>query len=199
MALVKISRKFTFPNMKLYNGTTNPDDHIASYKQRMFAIVIPRDLYEACMCKSFGSSLMRSMLQWYTNLPNNSITSFAQLTNTFVEQFTSRKKLEMLFGDLYQIRQHHNELLREYVGHFSHEKVSIPYCNQETVIDAFKKGLLPDGELYKELINFNYTTMEDILAGTWIEIRWEEDEVHRNKLNTVNDRHHCRGDRCHDT
>ena len=46
------------------------------------------------MCKSFGSSLQGLALQWYTNMANNFISSFAQLTDTFVEQFSSSKKLE---------------------------------------------------------------------------------------------------------
>lgn len=32
IALVKMSRKFSFPNMKIYDGTIDPDDHIAQYK-----------------------------------------------------------------------------------------------------------------------------------------------------------------------
>ena len=57
------------------------------------------------MCKSFGSSLQGPALQWYTNLANNFISSFVQLTDTFVEQFPSSKKLEKLSGDLYCIQQ----------------------------------------------------------------------------------------------
>ena len=87
--------------MKLYNGTTDPTDHITSYKQRMLTTSISRNLQEACMCKKFGSSLMGPALQWYTNLPNNFISSFAQLKDTFVGQFVGSKKLEKLSGDLY--------------------------------------------------------------------------------------------------
>ncbi|XP_031285178.1 uncharacterized protein LOC116143868 [Pistacia vera] len=46
-------------------------------------------------------------------------------------------------------------------------------------MDAFKKGLLPDGELYKELTKLGYTTIEDALAQAVIQIRWEEDEINR--------------------
>ena len=87
-------RKFNFPNMKQYEVTTDPDDNIAQYKQRMFTTVIPCDLREACICKAFKSNLNGPALQWYTNLPNNFINSFAQLTDTFVEQFASSRKLE---------------------------------------------------------------------------------------------------------
>ena len=181
IALVEMPKKFSFPNMKIYDGTTDPTDHIASYKQRMFTAAIPREQREACMCKSFGSSLQGPALQWYTNLANNSISSFAQLTDTFIEQFASSKKLEKLSGDLYRIQQRRTESLRDYVGRFNREKVSIPFCNQETAADAFRKGLLPDGELYKDLTKFNCSTMEDALARAWTEIRWEEDELHRTR------------------
>ncbi|KAL5575504.1 hypothetical protein UlMin_017203 [Ulmus minor] len=144
----------------MYDGTTDPTDHIASYKQRMFTAAIPREQGEACMCKSFCSSLQGPALQWYTNLANNSISSFAQLTDTFVEQFASSKKLEKLLGDLYCIQQRRTESLRDYVGRFNREKVSSPFCNQETAADAFRKGLLLDGELYKDLTKFNCSTMD---------------------------------------
>ena len=96
-----MSKKFSFPNMKLYNGTTDPTDHIASYKRRMLTTSISRNLQEARMCKNFGSSLMGPALQWYTNLPNNFISSFTQLKDAFVGQFVGSKKLEKLSGDLY--------------------------------------------------------------------------------------------------
>ena len=126
-------------------------------------------------------------LQWYTNLANNSISSFAQLMDTFIEQFASNKKLEKLFGDLYRIPQRHTKSLRDYMGWFIREKVSIPFSNQETVADAFHKGLLPNGELYIDLKKFNCSTMEDALARAWTKIRWEEDELHRVHRFTSND------------
>ncbi|KAL5739405.1 hypothetical protein ACOSQ2_028585 [Xanthoceras sorbifolium] len=84
IALVEMPWKFNFPHVKHYNGTTDPDDHIAQY----------RSVREACMCKAFGSSLVGPALQWYTNLLNNSIASFAQLNDMFVGQFASSRKLE---------------------------------------------------------------------------------------------------------
>ena len=43
ITLVKMPKKFSFPNMKVYDGTIDPIDHIASYKQRMFTAAIPRE------------------------------------------------------------------------------------------------------------------------------------------------------------
>ncbi|KAL5830177.1 hypothetical protein ACOSQ3_019645 [Xanthoceras sorbifolium] len=119
------------------------------------------------MCKGFGSSLVGPALQWYTNLPNVSINSFAQLTDTFVEQCSSSRKLEKRSEDFYTISQRRDERLRDFVGRFNNEKVSIPYCNQTTAISAFRKGLLYDSDLYKELTKYPCKTMEDILAKAW--------------------------------
>ncbi|XP_031270589.1 uncharacterized protein LOC116128987 [Pistacia vera] len=76
------------------------------------------------------------------------------------------------------------EPLREYVSRFNKGKISIPSCNPEIAIDAFRKGLLLNGELYKELMKLGCTTIEDALARAVIQIRWEEDEMNRSsKLN----------------
>ena len=81
-----------------------------------------------------------------------------------MEQFSSSKKLEKLSGDLYHIQKRRTESLKDYVGCFNREKVSIPFCNQEIAVNAFRKGLLPDGDLYKDLTKFNCSTMEETLA-----------------------------------
>uniref|UniRef100_A0A803PUJ0 Retrotransposon gag domain-containing protein n=1 Tax=Cannabis sativa TaxID=3483 RepID=A0A803PUJ0_CANSA len=104
IALVEMQKMFIFPLMKIYDGISDLNDDIASYKQRMFTIPIPRELREAYMCKGFGSSLVGPALQWYTNLPNNSISSFAQLIDIIVEQFASNGKLEKLYDNLYRIK-----------------------------------------------------------------------------------------------
>ena len=49
------------------------------------------------------------------------------------------------------------------------------------------KGLLLDGKLYKDLMKFNCSTMKDVLACTWTEIRWEKDELNHVHLSTSND------------
>ncbi|XP_062109783.1 uncharacterized protein LOC133821608 [Humulus lupulus] len=179
IALMEMPKKFIFPLMKMYDGTKNLNDHIASYKQRMFTAAIPRELHEACMCKGFGSNLVGPSLQWCMNLPNNSIFSFSQLSDIFVEQFPSSKKLEKLSDDLYRIKQRRGESLRDYVARFNTEKVYITSCNVDTAITAFRKGLMVDSDLYKELTKYPYRTMEDMLAKAWAEIKWEEDESNR--------------------
>ncbi|XP_038688665.1 uncharacterized protein LOC119987827 [Tripterygium wilfordii] len=179
ISLVEMPRKFHFPNMRSFDGTTDPDDHIAQYRQRMMTTTVPKESRKACMCKGFGCCLTGPALQWFINLPNNSISSFAQLTDLFVEQFASSRRLPKTSDDLYKIKRGSAESLRSYIGRFLAEKVLITNCNIETAITAFKKGLLPFDELYKELTKFPCTNMEDVLARAWAQVKWEEDECNQ--------------------
>ena len=41
----------------MYDGTNNPDNHVAMYKQQMLTTTIQKELIEADMCKGFGWTL----------------------------------------------------------------------------------------------------------------------------------------------
>ncbi|KAK9750464.1 hypothetical protein RND81_02G199100 [Saponaria officinalis] len=172
IALKEIPKKFTVPGMSLYDGTTDPQDHIAQYKQRMLTIPIPRDLRETCLCKGFGSTLCGPALQWLVGIPNGTIKSFANLVNSFVQQFVSSRKLQKQTSDLYRIVQRFNEPLRDYLQRFNQEKISIPNCDIGTAIQAYRQGLVRDSELYRELAKYPCSTFEDVqaktLAQNWI-------------------------------
>ncbi|KAF3509546.1 hypothetical protein F2Q69_00006030 [Brassica cretica] len=181
ITLIEMPRKLSFPSIKAYDGTTDPDDHIAQYRQKMLAVALQKGSREATMCKGFGSTLTGPALQWYINLPSRSIASFAVLSYKFVEQFASSMVLEKTFDSLYEILQHRAEPLRGYIARFNQEKVAIPECSIPTAISAFKRGLLPDRGLYKELTKYQFKTMEDVLSRAWAQVKWEEDVASRAK------------------
>ncbi|KAF2578984.1 hypothetical protein F2Q68_00005012 [Brassica cretica] len=142
------------PSIKAYNGTTDPDDHVAQYRQTMHAIALPKGSREATLCKGFGSTMTGPALQWYINLPSKSIASFAVLSDKLVEKYASSRDVEKTFDNLCEILQHRAEPLRGYIACLNQEKVAIPECSIPTAIYSFKRGLIPDGDLYKELTKY---------------------------------------------
>ncbi|XP_048635897.1 uncharacterized protein LOC125609080 [Brassica napus] len=181
-----MTQKFSFPSIKMYDGTGDPDDHIAQYKQRMLAVALPKESREATMCKGFGSTLIGPALQWYINLPTRSISSFAGLSDKFVEQFASSRSLEKTSDGLYEILQHRVEPLR---------KVAVPECSIPAASSAFKRDLLPDRGLYKELTMYPCKTMEDVLSRAWAQVKWEEYVACRAKAQPKQDQRSTRSDR----
>lgn len=119
----------------------------------MFTIVIMCKLKEACIRKGFRSSLIGMALQWYTKIPNNSICCFAQLTTTFVEQFSNSWKSKRDSQYLNTIMQGSRETLRAYIA-LNKEKVEITNLNMKTFINAFLKGMHYDLDLCTELTKY---------------------------------------------
>ncbi|XP_021770754.1 uncharacterized protein LOC110734941 [Chenopodium quinoa] len=65
IAMVEVPKRFSTPNMTMYDGTTDPDEHVSLYKQKMMTNSIPRDIREAIMCKGFGATLSGPALTWF--------------------------------------------------------------------------------------------------------------------------------------
>ncbi|XP_074302128.1 uncharacterized protein LOC141633583 [Silene latifolia] len=175
IALVGVPKGCVPPTMTLYDGTTDPLDHINHYKQKMMVINATGSLKEACMCKGFGSTLSGAALQWFVSLPNKSITCFADLVNTFHQQFASSRKPEKQTSDLYQIVQGSEESTRDFLNRFNREKVAIPQCDIATTIEAFRQGLHQDSDLYKDLTKYPCTTFEEVQMKAIAVMRLEED------------------------
>ena len=161
----------------------------------MLDVALPKESREATMCKGFSSTLTGPALQWYINLPSRSISSFATLSDKFMEQFASSRDLEKTSDRLYEILRHPAEPLRGYIARFIQEKVAITGCNIPTAISAFKRGLLPDGDLYKELTKYKCKTMEDVLSRAWAQVKWEEEVASRAKAQLKQDPKAVRPDR----
>ncbi|XP_038716359.1 uncharacterized protein LOC120009735 [Tripterygium wilfordii] len=149
-----LPHRFSVSSMKLYNGTDDPEDHVAHYKLKMGAIAIPYGMHETCMCKGFGSTLTGPALRWYINLPNGSIASFEKLIEMFMRV---------------------GESLLDFLSRINTEKVSIPYCDPGTAIQALLSCLLPDGEFYEELTKCDVMSYEEALIKATVFVRWEED------------------------
>ncbi|XP_074305108.1 uncharacterized protein LOC141640046 [Silene latifolia] len=161
IALVSIPKGFTMPTMKLYDGTEDPLEHINQYKQKMMVVAATGPEKEACMCKGFGS------------------TFFARLVNVFNQQFASSRKLEKISSDLYRIVRRFEESTRDYLARFNVEKISIPRCDPTTAVNAFRRGLHRDSDLYKDLTKHPSATFEEVKQMAEATYRLKEDEDRR--------------------
>ncbi|KAK1431701.1 hypothetical protein QVD17_08258 [Tagetes erecta] len=137
----EIPKRFQTPNMKLYDGSFDPEEHVAQYREKMEINHIPEKLKEACLCKGFGFTLTGSALKWLLSLPPYSIASFAHLVNLFNNQFSCSRSFERLTSDLYRITQSNSESLRDYVSKFGMEILEIPILDMATAVQAFKIGM----------------------------------------------------------
>ena len=178
IANAMIPKKLNIPPWsELYDGTSDPVDHVAQYKQRMWQLSIPSNSMEATMCKSFGATLCGPALQWLINLKPRSIANFASMVNKFYQQFASSRVLRKLSSDLYQITQKPGESTRSYLDRFNKEMIAIQNRDTPTTIEAFRRGLSYPSNLYSELTRYPCTTFEEVQTRAMAEVRIEEDEA----------------------
>ncbi|KAJ0735658.1 putative retrotransposon gag domain-containing protein [Helianthus annuus] len=178
----EIPKRFHVPTMKLYDGSTDPEEHITQYRERIEINPIPERLKEACLCKGFGSTLTGSALKWLLSLPPYSITSFANLVNLFNNQFSCSRKFERLTSDLYRVTQGHNESIRDYITKFSKESLDIPNLDIATAVEAFKMGLLRDSLFYDDLVMTPCRNLDEVRTRALRFIRLEDDKRIQERL-----------------
>ncbi|XP_074313903.1 uncharacterized protein LOC141649104 [Silene latifolia] len=179
IAAVALPKGFNVLTMTLFDGTTDPCDHISQYKQKMMVTTATWVSKEACMCKGFGSTLSGAALQWFVSLPNKSISSFVDLVNAFNQQFASSRRTPKQPSDLYRIVQEIGESIKDYVTRVNTEKVAIRGCNTSTTINAFRQGLDKDLDLYKELTMHPCERFEEVQQRATAALRLEEDILSR--------------------
>ena len=81
-------------NIKLFDGCTDPDEHLNVYKTQM-------NLYTAnkvMWCKVFPTSLQEGALNWFTRLPPNSVDSLKAMAAKFTTQNTTSRPHHVIFS-----------------------------------------------------------------------------------------------------
>ena len=71
--------RFHQPTFSLYNGRTDPVEHVSHFSQKMAV----HSTDEVLMCKIYPSSLSSMTIRWFNGLKANSIDSFKKLTQSF--------------------------------------------------------------------------------------------------------------------
>ena len=66
-------------SIKLYDGSTDPDERLNLYNTQMNLYIANKVVW----CKVFPTSFQEGALNWFTQLPPNSVDSFKTLTTKF--------------------------------------------------------------------------------------------------------------------
>ena len=107
---VELPRQFHQPAFAIYNGRTDPVEHVSQFNQRM--AVHSKD--EALMCKVFPSSLGPIAMRWFDGLKPNSINSFKQLTQAFGSRFITSSRVPRPLDSLLSLSMREGKTLKAY-------------------------------------------------------------------------------------
>jgi len=95
-----ISATFAGPKA-MFTGMEDPEAHLTAFHTQMMLV----GGSDAVRCKLFMSTLVGTVMDWFISLPNAHVTSFAQLSQLFREQYIANRAPPPNSYDLFDVRQ----------------------------------------------------------------------------------------------
>ena len=131
----------------MYNGRTDPVEHMSHFNQRM----VVHSKNEALMCKVFPSSLGPVAMRWFDGLGAGSIDSFKELTRAFRSRFIICSRAPQPLHSLLSITIQERETLKMYLDRYWEMFNEIDRDFDDVSIRTFKVGLPTKHYLRKSL------------------------------------------------
>ena len=167
-----LPRRFNQPTFAIYNGWTDPVEHVSQFNQRM--AVHSRD--EALMYKVFPSSLGPLAMRWFDALPLNSIDSFKQLMQAFGSCFITSTRVPPPLDSLLSLSMREGETLKAYSDKYWEMYNEIEGNYDDVAISTFKRGLPTEHGLRKSLTGKPVTSVRQLMDRIDKYKRVEEDQ-----------------------
>ena len=151
----KLPRRFHQPMFAMYNGRTDPVEHVSQFKQKM-AI---HSQEETLLCEVFSSSLGPMPMRWFDRLRTNSISSFKKLTQSFCSRFITCSKVPQPLDSLLSMSIRERESVKAYSERYWEMFNEIDDDFDEVAIKTFKVGLPSEHGLRKSLTGKPVTSL----------------------------------------
>ncbi|GFY87150.1 hypothetical protein Acr_05g0007890 [Actinidia rufa] len=143
----RISSKFKLPTqLGIYEGRTDPMDHLDSYKSLMSL----QGCSDEVMCKTFSATLKGPARSWFRQLSPGTIDSFGELSRLFVANFMSCRNRQENAFHLFTVHQKETESLKDFVKRFNQAILEVEDPSDKVIIMAMMEGLRP-GPLFDSL------------------------------------------------
>jgi len=148
----------TFVSPKVtFTGMEDPEAHLTAFHMQMMLV----GGSDAVRCKLFMSTLTGMAMDWFISLPDGHITSFAQLSQLFCEQYIANRAPPPVSYDLFNVKQYQGETLKEYINRFGAQVVKVGTTKEPMIVYAFRKGMCP-GPFCESIIGSRPLTFAEI-------------------------------------
>ncbi|VFQ98450.1 unnamed protein product [Cuscuta campestris] len=163
---------FKTPQIKAYNGTTDPQDHIARFGANVVMYAYPEEI----KCRCFLATLEGQACEWFHKLPKGSIDKWSDLAHKFLEHFASSRRQKLPFSHLLNVKIRKGEQLREFINRWEKEARDVQGADDQALI-AMLQAALPQGDVRKELRRNPLSTYQEMLArAKYLALEEEDDE-----------------------
>ena len=186
-----LSAKFRMPQVETFDGTKDPIDHLNTYKNQMKL----HGYHDLIWCRVFAITLKGPTLARFNRLPPSSISSFTELSITFISHFIGARTYMKPSYHLLTIKQSSRESLKSYVQRFKVKSLKVDIPDEKFAITAFIAGLgVQSKDLMFSISKNPQASMAEVLAKTEKYINGEEALLSKQKSSSIQ-KEKSRGDK----
>jgi len=128
---------YVFPKISSFTGKQDPNAHIKTFRAQMLI----HGGMDVVQCKMLAGSLTGTALDWFSTLPERSLTSLEVFVRLFLTHFAKNKTKSPKTADLFEVKQAKGEVGRQYLCRFNGVAVQIPQANEGMFVEAFIRGI----------------------------------------------------------
>ena len=151
-------RGFSIPPFAMYDGSSDPYDHMLHFNQVM--ILNAGD--DRLLCKVFPASLKGPALAWFHKLPQGSINTFGELWVAFVSQYLCSVIQNGNTSSLQSILKREDESIRDFIRKFRQEVQQIDVYSMDAILQNFRRSFGLTTPFFQSLSLDPPATMEEL-------------------------------------
>ena len=151
-------RGFSIPPFTMYDGSSDPYDHMRHFNQAM--ILNAGD--DRLLCKVFPANLKGLALVWFHKLPIGSINTFVELWTAFVFQYLCSIRQKGNISSLQSILKREDESIRDFTRRFRQAVQQIDVYSMDAAFQNFRISFRPTTPFFQSLSPDPPATMEEL-------------------------------------
>ena len=151
-------RRFSIPPFTMYDGSSNPYDHMLHYNQAM--ILNAGD--DRLLCKVFPTNLKGPTLAWFHKLLGGSINTFGELWAAFVCQYLCSVRQKGNISSLRSILKQEDKSIQDFTRRFGQAVQYIDVYSMDVVLQNFRRSFGPTTPFFQSLSLDPSATMEEL-------------------------------------
>nr|XP_025690908.1 uncharacterized protein LOC112792020 [Arachis hypogaea] len=154
---VRLPKNFGKPMDMRYDGTKDPQEHLTAFEVRMNL----EGVGDTVRCRAFPVTLAGLAIRWFNALPQESITAFADISQSFLAWFTTRIAKAKHPINLLGVTQKPGEPTRKFLDRFNDNCLEIDGLTDSVANLCLTNGLLNE-DFRKHLTTKPVCTMQEI-------------------------------------
>ncbi|GAA0154905.1 hypothetical protein LIER_37992 [Lithospermum erythrorhizon] len=143
--VVPIPTGFILPQFTLYIGIGDLQKHLKGFLAQMTITTNDMDIY----ARAFPNSLTRAALDWYMELPTNSIDSYAHTADAFIAKYITSITNKQDEKALMDLQQGPHESLKDFHEQYKDELTKA--VNKHIDLENLQRKEAPYGDLREKL------------------------------------------------